>query len=135
MTTKEEKLYTFYKQCLEKNYTDMSDETQALKAKVFAMDLNLRYSNISALYKEASEVYNVVEASMPQLLNPDLTASWEKGLSYVAEGTISPDEYMQKLSAFVKRRTDTVKGITNPERIRAGFEPVLPYYAKKGQKF
>ena len=61
MTTKEEKLYTFYKQCQEKNYTDMSDETQALKAKVFAMDLKLRYSDISALYKEAGAVYNAVE--------------------------------------------------------------------------
>ena len=37
MTTKEENLYKFYKQCLEKNYTDMSDKTQALKAKVFAI--------------------------------------------------------------------------------------------------
>ena len=61
MTTKEEKLYTFYKQCQEKSYTDMSDETQALKAKVFAMDLKLRYSDISALYEEAREVYNAVE--------------------------------------------------------------------------
>lgn len=61
MTTKEEKLYTFYKQCKENNYIDMSDETQALKAKVFAMDLKLRYSDISKLYNEACEVYKVVE--------------------------------------------------------------------------
>ena len=68
---------------------------------------------------------------MPQLLNPDLTASWEKGLSYVSEGTISSEEYMQKLSGFVARRTDFVKSIGNPEGIRRSFESVLPYYSVK----
>ncbi len=76
-------------------------------------------------------VYQVVDSSMPQLLNPDLTASWEKGLSYVAEGTISPEEYMEKLSGFVRRRTDFVKKIQNPEAIRRGFEPVMKYYVRK----
>ena len=75
-------------------------------------------------------VFDVVDASMKQLLNPDLTASWEKGLTYVAEGTITPDEYMQKLSAFVSRRTDTVKGIGNPNAIRQRFEQVIPFYVK-----
>ena len=115
--------------------------TSATRAEIIKKLVTIRYLKINQKTQivtpelQGELVYNVVEASMPQLLNPDLTASWEKGLSYVAEGTITPDEYMQKLSAFVKRRTDTVKGITNPERIRAGFEPVLPYYAKKGQKF
>lgn len=75
-------------------------------------------------------VFDVVDASMKQLLNPDLTASWEKGLTYVAEGTITPDEYMQKLSAFVSRRTDTVKGIQYPAAIRQRFEQVIPFYQK-----
>lgn len=75
-------------------------------------------------------VFDVVDASIKQLLNPDLTASWEKGLTYVAEGTITPDEYMQKLSAFVSRRTDTVKGIGNPNAIRQRFEQVIPFYVK-----
>ena len=42
---------------------------------------------------------------MKQLLNPELTASWEKGPTYVAEGSITPDEYMQKLERFVIGRT------------------------------
>ena len=50
-------------------------------------------------------IYEVVHTSMKQLLNPELTASWEKGLTYVAEGSITPDEYMQKLGRFVIGRT------------------------------
>jgi DNA topoisomerase-3 len=66
---------------------------------------------------------------MNQLLNPDLTASWEKGLGYVQEGSISGTEYMEKLSAFVKKRIDLVKGIGNPAAIMPRFEPVLRAYS------
>ena len=71
---------------------------------------------------------------MRQLLNPELTASWEKGLSYVAEGSITPDEYMEKLEDFVARRTNGVKGIGNPWAIRSRFEHVLPYYRAAEKK-
>ena len=77
---------------------------------------------------EGELVYDVVDASMKQLLNPDLTASWEKGLSGVAEGSISTEEYMEKLSGFVTRRVNAVKGIDNPGAIRAKFREILPYY-------
>ena len=77
-------------------------------------------------------VFDVVDASMRQLLNPELTASWEKGLSYVAEGSITSEEYMEKLESFVARRTECVKGISNPWAIRSRLEQVLPYY--KGNK-
>ncbi|MBP5292011.1 MAG: type IA DNA topoisomerase [Lachnospiraceae bacterium] len=60
--------------------------------------------------KLGEAVYDTVNASIPSLLNPDLTASWEKGLTMVAEGTITSDEYMQKLSGFITRRVDAVKG-------------------------
>ncbi len=73
-------------------------------------------------------IYDVVDASMAQLLSPELTASWEKGLSYVSEGKISQEEYMEKLTGFVSRRIRTVKGIGNPDAIRARFAKVLPYY-------
>jgi len=76
-------------------------------------------------------VYEVVDCSMKQLLNPELTASWEKGLSYVAEGSITPKEYMDKLSAFVTRRTETVKGIGSPEGIRGRFRAIFPFYTKE----
>ena len=73
-------------------------------------------------------VYDVVDASMKQLLNPELTASWEMGLSGVASGSISTEEYMDKLSGFVTRRVNAVKGIENPSAIRPRFSKVLSAY-------
>ena len=54
-------------------------------------------------------IYEVVDYAIRPLLNPALTASWEKGLTQVAEGTITGEEYMQKLDDFVSRRTNLVK--------------------------
>ena len=76
-------------------------------------------------------VYDTVDVSMRQLLNPELTASWEKGLSYVAEGSITTDEYMDKLSGFVIRRTSAVKGLNDQGVLRSRFNAVLPYYKVK----
>ncbi|MCD8068073.1 MAG: DNA topoisomerase, partial [Lachnospiraceae bacterium] len=53
-------------------------------------------------------IHDVVYCSIRSLLNPELTASWEKGLTYVAEGTITSDEYMEKLEKFIRTRTDNV---------------------------
>ena len=111
--------------------------TSATRAEIIKKLVTIHYLKINKKTQivtpelQGELVYNVVEASMPQLLNPDLTASWEKGLSYVSEGTISSEEYMQKLSGFVARRTDFVKSIGNPEGIRRSFESVLPYYSVK----
>ena len=76
-------------------------------------------------------VYDTVDISMRQLLNPELTASWEKGLSYVAEGSITTDEYMGKLSDFVIRRTSAVKGLNDQGVLHSRFNAVLPYYKTK----
>ncbi|MGN0243677.1 MAG: DNA topoisomerase [Lachnospiraceae bacterium] len=65
--------------------------------------------------KEIGElIYDVVCVSIRSLLNPKLTASWEKGLTMMAEGTITEEEYMQKLSRFIQTNTDTVKKAGNP---------------------
>jgi DNA topoisomerase-3 len=58
-------------------------------------------------------IYEVVDGSISHLLNPELTASWEKGLTYVAEGQITSDEYLEKLEGFVSRRTQAVKTLNN----------------------
>ena len=108
--------------------------TSATRAEILKKLVNIKYLALNkktqiitpALLGEL--VYDVVDVSMRQLLNPELTASWEKGLSYVAEGSITPDEYMEKLEDFVARRTNGVKGIGNPWAIRSRFEHVLPYY-------
>ena len=73
-------------------------------------------------------VYDVVNASIRSLLNPDLTASWEKGLTYVAEGSIPPREYMDKLEHFIQSRTSGVLGLKNQCALREYFQYASSYY-------
>lgn len=54
-------------------------------------------------------IYDTVNASIRSLLSPELTASWELGLSRVAEGNVTEEEYMAKLRDFVIRRVEKVK--------------------------
>ena len=49
-------------------------------------------------------IYDVVNMSMPDMLNPKLTASWEKGLDMVAKNEIKPDEFMEKLEKYIKSK-------------------------------
>ena len=55
------------------------------------------------------KIVQILWNSIPPLLNPTLTASWEKGLSYVEEGKIEEKEYMDKLEDFVRKNTEKVK--------------------------
>ena len=73
-------------------------------------------------------VYDVVDHSIKSLLNPELTASWEKGLTYVAEGSITSDEYMRKLDQFVTSRTVGVKGLNNQYQLRACYDRAAGFY-------
>ena len=61
------------------------------------------------------KIVQILWNSIPSLLNPTLTASWEKGLSYVEEGKIEEKEYMEKLEDFVRKNTEKVKYM--PKRI------------------
>ena len=79
-------------------------------------------------------IVNVVNASISSLLNPTLTASWEKGLTYVAEGTVSEDEYMQKLDQFVAQKTNKVKETSYQYELRRSFDQIAPFYQKTGRK-
>lgn len=73
-------------------------------------------------------IFDVVNCSIRQLLNPELTASWEKGLNYVAEGTITEKEYMDKLERFVTVRTQQVKDSNNQYVLRQLFDDAAQYY-------
>ena len=73
-------------------------------------------------------IFDVVEHSIKSLLNPELTASWEKGLNYVAEGQITSEEYMQKLNQFVYSRTEGVKGLNNQGQLRVRFDKPAKFY-------
>ena len=78
-------------------------------------------------------VHDVVDMSIRALLNPALTASWEKGLMYVAEGNVSTEEYMEKLESFVTRHIENVKRQGNVTALRRRFDSISVCY-KKGTK-
>ncbi|MGN0346270.1 MAG: DNA topoisomerase [Lachnospiraceae bacterium] len=75
-------------------------------------------------------IYDVVNQSIRGLLNPVLTASWEKGLSGVASGTISKEEYTQKMNQFVTKHTQNVKGLQNQAVLYKLFDRAAQYYKK-----
>ena len=75
-------------------------------------------------------IFCVVNVSIRSLLNPELTASWEKGLTYVAEGTISQEEYMVKLTSFIRRHTDQVMAGSYQTVLKGMFDRLSPYYQK-----
>lgn len=84
--------------------------------KISYLKLNKKTQIITPTYL-GEGIYDVVNSSITTLLNPELTASWEKGLTYVAEGKISKEEYMQKLTSFVTRMTQGVKGLNNQQHL------------------
>ncbi len=76
-------------------------------------------------------IYDVVNSSIKSLLNAELTASWEKGLTMVSEGQITEEEYMGKLEGFVGRMTNGVKGLENQYNLKQYFDSVSVFYKKK----
>ncbi|HAD20085.1 MAG TPA: DNA topoisomerase III [Lachnospiraceae bacterium] len=76
-------------------------------------------------------IYDIVESSIRSLLNPELTASWEKGLTYVAEGSITEQEYMDKLEAFIQKKTSQVLQLHNQYQISEFFRRDAGYYSKQ----
>ena len=78
-------------------------------------------------------IFDVVNCSIRQLLNPELTASWEKGLNYVAEGSITEQEYMDKLDDFVRRRTNIVKQMNNQAALNRQFREAAKNYRTGGK--
>ena len=75
-------------------------------------------------------IFDVVNSSIRSLLNPELTASWEKGLTYVANGEITSEEYMTKLNGFVARNVNRVKDANNQWALRGMFDQAAAYYKK-----
>lgn len=78
-------------------------------------------------------IFDVVEHSIRSLLNPELTASWEKGLNYVADGEITPDEYMVKLENFISSRTRGVLGLNNQYQLKSCYDKSAVFYKKEKQ--
>ena len=79
-------------------------------------------------------IFDVVNNSIRSLLNPELTASWEKGLTYVAEGSITSEEYMVKLEDFIQSRTQGVLNLRNQLTLKQYFDQAAGYYKKAAAK-
>lgn len=111
--------------------------TSATRAEILKKLVNIQYLALNGKTQIITPtllgelIYEVVNASIRQLLNPELTASWEKGLTYVAEGTITPGEYMQKLESFVAGRTYGVLKLNNQYQLREYFENLGRNYQKQ----
>ncbi len=80
-------------------------------------------------------IYDVVDHSIRSLLNPELTASWERGLSYVAKGEVSEDEYMKKLTDFIVSKTTSVKGLENQKELVGCFDKSAAFYKKPVRRY
>ncbi len=97
--------------------------TSATRAEILNKLIKITYLNLNKKTQIITPtllgevIYDVVACSIKSLLNAELTASWEKGLTYVAEGIITSEEYMQKLEGFVSRMTNGVKGLNNQNSI------------------
>ena len=115
--------------------------TSATRAEILKKLVNIKYLALNGKTQVITPtllgemIFDVVGASIRQLLNPELTASWEKGLTYVAEGTITPEEYMEKLERFVAGRTGNVMRLNNQYQLREYFDAAAQYYpeAVKGR--
>ena len=99
------------------------------------LDLNKKTQIITPALK-GELVCSIVRYSMPAMLSPKLTASWEKGLSGVSEGEITEDEYMKKLEGFVDQMVGQVKAEDNRSRLNSYYHLAAQYYkpAKKERK-
>lgn len=112
--------------------------TSATRAEILKKLVNIKYLSLNGKTQVITPsllgemIFDVVDNSIRQLLNPDLTASWEKGLTYVAEGSITEDEYMEKLEKFVAGRTYGVLKLNNQYQMREYFDAAAANY-KKGK--
>ncbi len=81
-------------------------------------------------------IFDIVRHSIGSMLNPKLTASWELGLSGVADGSVSKDEYRKKMNAFVTKHTENVKKLSNENELRRCYDYAAVFYrtAAKGNK-
>lgn len=108
--------------------------TSATRAEILKKLVNIKYialnkkTQILTPTQMGEMIYEVVDSSISHLLNPELTASWEKGLTYVAEGKITPEEYMEKLEGFVTRRTVAVMNTNKQHELRNRFNQLSVYY-------
>lgn len=114
--------------------------TSATRAEILKKLIHIEYLGLNKKTQiitptlQGEMVFDVVDNSIKSLLNPELTASWEKGLTYVADGDITPDEYMRKLDHFIVSRTNGVKGLNNQYQLRGCYDRAARFYKENKGK-
>ena len=110
--------------------------TSATRAEILKKLFNIKYLALNKKTQVITPtllgemIFDVVNCSIRQLLNPELTASWEKGLTYVSEGSITEQEYMDKLEHFVRVRTQQVEASNYQYNLRQYFAAAAVNYRK-----
>lgn len=110
--------------------------TSATRAGILTKLVNNKYLALNSKTQiitptlQGEMIHDVVRLSIGSLLNPALTASWEKGLTGVADGNISEEEYMAKLTDFVTKHTNNVKTLRNENQLRQCFDYAAQFYKK-----
>ncbi len=110
--------------------------TSATRAEILNKLVNISYLNLNKKTQIITPtllgelIYDVVNASIKSLLNAELTASWEKGLTYVSEGQITREEYTLKLEGFVARMVEGVKKMNNQSALSVYFKESAAFYKK-----
>ncbi|MDY5846310.1 MAG: DNA topoisomerase [Bariatricus sp.] len=111
--------------------------TSATRAEILKKLFNIKYLVLNKKTQVITPtllgemIYDVVDHSIKSLLNAELTASWEKGLTYVADGDITPDEYMTKLENFIVSRTNGVLGLNNQYQLRSCYDKAASFYPER----
>lgn len=114
--------------------------TSATRAEILKKLVHIKYLDLNKKTQIITPtllgemIYEVVAGAVRPLLDPRLTASWEKGLTLVASGKITEAEYMGKLDDFVTRRTNAVKQMTNQGALIHRFRYASQFYKDKGSK-
>ena len=114
--------------------------TSATRAEILKKLCNIKYLALNKKTQVITPtllgemIFDVVNCSIRQLLNPELTASWEKGLNYVAEGSITEQEYMDKLEHFVRLRTRRVEDSNIQPYLRQFFDAAAVNYKDSSEK-
>jgi DNA topoisomerase-3 len=110
--------------------------TSATRAEILKKLVNIGYLKLNKKTQiitptlKGELVCGIVRYSMPAMLSPKLTASWEKGLNGVANGTISEDEYMKKLSGFVSSLVEQAKKEDNRGKLNSYYRLAAEHYKK-----
>lgn len=114
--------------------------TSATRAEILKKLFNIGYLNLNKKTQiitpalKGELVFGIVRYSMPQMLSPKLTASWEKGLTGVAEGNITEEEYMAKLDRFIEQLVSSAKSSDHRGRLDSFYRVAAPFYKTKKSK-